>query len=56
VIAACERWDVTATTIGAVTADDRLRVLDHGAVVATCPSMCSSTTARCTTSSRRPPP
>jgi phosphoribosylformylglycinamidine synthase len=37
VIAVCERWEVPATTIGAVTADDRLRVLDHGAVVADLP-------------------
>jgi len=37
VIAVCERWEVPATTIGAVTADDRLRVLDHDAVVADLP-------------------
>src|SRR3989440_1747300 len=33
----CERWEVLATTIGAVTDEDRLRVLDHGAVVADLP-------------------
>src|SRR5437588_2654168 len=33
----CERWEVLATTIGAVTDDDRLRVLDHGVAVAELP-------------------
>src|SRR5436305_4345330 len=37
VVAVCERWEVLATAIGTVTADDRLRVLDHGAAVADLP-------------------
>jgi phosphoribosylformylglycinamidine synthase len=37
VIGVCECWEVAATTIGAVTTDDRLRVLDHDAVVADLP-------------------
>jgi phosphoribosylformylglycinamidine synthase II len=36
-IGVCDRWEVLATTIGTVTAEDRLRVLDHGAVVADLP-------------------
>jgi phosphoribosylformylglycinamidine synthase len=36
-IGVCDRWEVLATTIGMVTAEDRLRVLDHGAVVADLP-------------------
>ncbi len=37
VIGVCERWEVPATTIGTVTAEDRLRALDRGAVVADLP-------------------
>ena len=33
----CERWEVLATPIGTVTAGDRLRVLNHGSVVADLP-------------------
>jgi phosphoribosylformylglycinamidine synthase subunit PurL len=36
-IAVCDRWEVLATTIGTVTTDDRLRVLDHETVVADLP-------------------
>src|SRR5438309_8271825 len=37
VLAVCERWEVPATTIGAVTTEDRVRVLDQGVVVAELP-------------------
>src|SRR5947209_12874082 len=37
VLAVCERWEVPATAIGAVTAEDRVRVLDQGVVVAELP-------------------
>jgi phosphoribosylformylglycinamidine synthase subunit PurL len=37
VLEVCERWEVLATPIGSVTDDDRLRVLDKGAVVADLP-------------------
>jgi phosphoribosylformylglycinamidine synthase len=37
VSAVCERWEVAANEIGKVTAGDRLRVLDRGAVVAELP-------------------
>src|SRR5438270_2000564 len=36
-LSVCERWEVLATTIGSVTDEDRLRVLDHGSVVADLP-------------------
>jgi phosphoribosylformylglycinamidine synthase len=37
VMAVCERWEVPATAIGTVTVDDRVRVLDQGAVAADLP-------------------
>jgi phosphoribosylformylglycinamidine synthase subunit PurL len=37
VLAVCDRWQVRAPAIGAVTDSDRLRVLDDGAVVADLP-------------------
>jgi phosphoribosylformylglycinamidine synthase II len=37
VLGVCERWEVLATPIGSVTAGDRLRVLERGAVVADLP-------------------
>ncbi len=37
VLAVCERWEVLASEIGTVTAGDRLRVLERGAVVGDLP-------------------
>jgi phosphoribosylformylglycinamidine synthase II len=37
VLGVCERWEVLATPIGSVTAGDRLRVLERGAIVADLP-------------------
>ncbi len=37
VLGVCERWEVLATPIGSVTDQDRLRVLERGAVVAELP-------------------
>jgi phosphoribosylformylglycinamidine synthase len=36
-LAVCERWEVQATPIGSVTSDYRVRVLDHGRLVADLP-------------------
>ena len=56
VIDVCERWETLATPIGSVTESGTLRVLDarqRGRRAAG--RRCSSTTARCTTSSPTPP-
>jgi phosphoribosylformylglycinamidine synthase len=37
VLSVCEHWEVLATPIGTVTSEPRLRVLEHGAVVADIP-------------------